>query len=277
MNTVAGMRRVNCHTKGIRAAFTLIELLVVITIIMILMSMLLPSLSMGRERARETQCVNNLHQIGMATKMYWDENGLRMYDVAGGHDALPGCLSTNHGTAKSRKLYPYLGNSEVFRCPRDKGKISEDCPQHPETKLLPSCWETRGYSYEMNFGMPVGLTRPYTIRPVADWIGGHGEAWIPDGSKFILWYEPPAVPQVCHDTPEHFRPRWYQWHRQRGRTEFLDPRLAPALFYSPILFVDGHAGVFNFSKSLQTDPYHPFEETRNWIWYKPASLVTRIN
>jgi len=251
-------------------AFTLIELLVVMGIIMILASMLLPSLSQGRERAREMQCINNLRQIGLATKLYWDDHGWKMAWVTGGRDPLPGCLTTNHRTAVERTLFRYLGPSEVFRCPRDKGKISEDCPQHPQTTLLPSCWQTRGFSYQMNVGSPIGLPLPSTRRPVAGTLDNKPEGWVPDPSRFILFYEPPASPQVCHHSPEHFRPRWYQWHRNRGKTEFLDPRLAPGLFYSPILFVDAHCAVFNFTRSLCADPYYPFEETRNWIWYKPV-------
>jgi hypothetical protein len=193
-----------------------------------------------------------------------------MCRASGGRDPLPGCLLTNHGWAITRNLYPYLGPSEVFRCPMDKGKVSEDCHLHPETTLLPTCWDTRGFSYEMNLGCPNGLPIPSTRRPCAGRIVGLSEGWIPDPTRFILFCEPPAKPQVCHGQPPLFPPQWYQWHRNRGLTSFLDPRLAPALFYSPILFVDGHTRFLNFTKALCTDPYYPFEETQDWVWYKPA-------
>jgi prepilin-type N-terminal cleavage/methylation domain-containing protein len=250
--------------------FTLIELLVVMAIISILASMLLPTLTQGKERARETQCLNNLRQIGLATRLYWDDNRMVYSFVSGGCDPLPGCLATNHDWAANRNLFYLLHRSEVFRCPYDKGKISEHCHVHPQTTLLPSCWETRGYSYEQNNGRPNGLPIPSTLRPVAGSIFGHDENWLRDPSRFILFYEPPAAPQVCHALTPLFAPQWYQWHRYRGTTHFLDPRLAPALFYSPILFADGHTRFLNFTKALCADPYYPFEETGDWMWYVPA-------
>ena len=79
--------------------FTLIELLVVIAIIGILASMLLPSLGRGKERARETQCINNLHQGYIAARLHWDDTGGKIQNITGGQDPATPCLATNHGFA----------------------------------------------------------------------------------------------------------------------------------------------------------------------------------
>jgi prepilin-type N-terminal cleavage/methylation domain-containing protein len=64
--------------RGPAGAFTLIELLVVLAIIGLLAALLLPALKNARKNAVRVQCLNNLHQIRLATATYAN-------DWKGGH------------------------------------------------------------------------------------------------------------------------------------------------------------------------------------------------
>jgi prepilin-type N-terminal cleavage/methylation domain-containing protein len=250
--------------------FTLIELLVVMSIITILASMLLPSLGNAKEKGRITKCISNLRQIGLAFEMFKSDSSGGRYPLGqpmaiGGRD--PGPRYTNvYEVAITRPLYPYLGLSEVFHCPKDMGqrKLPCDYPVRHPYKLKPSNWSTVGASYHYN-GSPPDLLKGGSFKRGLDGdLADKPESWVLNPSKYILMHEPPARLYGC-ETPE-----WYIWHYSRQASDVSDIKAAPQLFISPTLYVDGHAQVNNFSKALQTDPLHPYEETKEWMWYKPV-------
>ena len=57
-----------------RKAFTLIELLVVIAIIALLLSIIIPSLNLAKQKTKNIMCQNNLRQYGLCAEMYLEEN-----------------------------------------------------------------------------------------------------------------------------------------------------------------------------------------------------------
>ncbi|HOM60674.1 MAG TPA: DUF1559 domain-containing protein [Anaerohalosphaeraceae bacterium] len=62
------MKRTFIHDR--RYGFTLVELLTVIGIVILLLSLLLPSLRQARHQARKVVCLSNLRQIGTAIHAY---------------------------------------------------------------------------------------------------------------------------------------------------------------------------------------------------------------
>jgi len=92
-----------------RAGFTLIELLVVIAIIAILAAILFPVFARAREKARQTSCLSNLKQLGLATDMYCQD-----YDECT-PIAYSG-VSWWYFTWKER-IFPYVKNYQIFNCP----------------------------------------------------------------------------------------------------------------------------------------------------------------
>lgn len=103
-----------------RRAFTLIELLVVIAIIAILAALLFPVFARARDKARQTSCMSNLKQLGMASLMYAQD-----YDEM----FLPHCLRDLSDFSRPPTAYwfeltiPYVRNEQVLICPSHGGAV----------------------------------------------------------------------------------------------------------------------------------------------------------
>ena len=128
-----------------RRGFTLIELLVVIAIIAILAAILFPVFARAREKARQTSCLSNLKQSGLAILMYAQDYDER-YNLA--------YTAPTTGTMHWPKLLePYHNNVEIYECPSD-----------------PDPWSTGGYllSYIANYSLfqPGTVPAGSTVAPV---------------------------------------------------------------------------------------------------------------
>ena len=282
-----------------RSGFTLIELLAVISIILILAGLILPGAFKAKEQAKTVTCLNNLRQIGIALKLYVDENNSLFppnevqetnglvkvaWAALGGYDPKEEFLKW-FPSAGVRPLRDYLKPSEVYRCPVDQGQERIICPQNVSSK--PSNFATIGNSYHYNGGALDILNGGGFKLGYAGGLAMRGEAWMPQPDRYILMHEPAArlyAATTITDTPLsaeeaaalgpiEYYPRWYQWHYNLGRVKIEDPKFARARFISPVLFGDGHAATHNFSKALSTDPYYPYEPTKDWNWYKPKEKV----
>jgi len=104
-----------------RAGFTLIELLVVIAIIAILASILFPVFAQAREKARQSSCLSNEKQLGIALMMY----------VQDADSTYPLCYlytkTPNNGILTKKPYYhwsamiaPYTKNNDIWVCPSSR-------------------------------------------------------------------------------------------------------------------------------------------------------------
>ena len=182
-----------------KAAFTLIELLVVIAIIAILAAILFPVFAKAREKARQTACMSNMKQLGLATIQYVQDYDEFYYShrlkndpnplctAQGGPDT---CAATGTGaqitgdatnrTSWAQLLQPYLKSYAVFLCPSNPtgwvgvDPIAEECGGQDASSGNNSGCGGRSYGAENSYGhndmfmSPAGNPTSFgTLLPIA--------------------------------------------------------------------------------------------------------------
>jgi prepilin-type N-terminal cleavage/methylation domain-containing protein/prepilin-type processing-associated H-X9-DG protein len=156
------------QVTGHPPAFTLIELLVVMAVIGILAAILLSALAAAKERAQRLTCLNNLRQLGVAWEVYAGDSSDRIpvndWELSGAISRSPSnswvvgntVLDEDPVTITSGTLFSYVKNTDVYRCPSDRGLV-----QGTSTPKL------RSFSLSCYMGGPTADTDNWDVHPLS--------------------------------------------------------------------------------------------------------------
>lgn len=108
------------------AAFTLIELVVVVAVgVLVLAALFLPALTNCKPKASRINCANNLKQVGLAYRLWAEDNGRKFptqVPVADG--GTMELISAGFVAAHFTVLSNELGTPKILFCPADKDRTA---------------------------------------------------------------------------------------------------------------------------------------------------------
>lgn len=105
----------------------MVELVVVIAVIVLLAALLFPALALAKMKARRTECIGNLHQLGIGLQVVAanDHSYPLLFGGTNGDGSWMGQLAVQ-GLGISRPLTNYI-RTGVWRCPSARWlKADED-------------------------------------------------------------------------------------------------------------------------------------------------------
>jgi prepilin-type processing-associated H-X9-DG protein/prepilin-type N-terminal cleavage/methylation domain-containing protein len=218
-----------------RLAFTLIELLVVIAIIAILAALLLPTLANSKESAKRIQCVSNLRQLSLATRMYLEDHDGRTFpfqisDVPTNNGMIywfgwieNGAEGERQFDATQGPLYDYVQGLGIEICP--------SLNYHSSYFKLKAKGASFGYGYNRHLASTNGFPalNSELVRDTAGTVLFADAAQIndfqspasPENPMLEEWYYVDAADGSFGYPNAHFR------HRGRANVAFLDGHVAP--------------------------------------------------
>jgi prepilin-type N-terminal cleavage/methylation domain-containing protein len=143
-------------------AFTLIELLVVIAIIAILAAILFPVFMQAKRQAKVTTCLSNSKQVGLAVRMYVDDNN-GTWPIFFAYNSQPPAGKPGHMGIEV-ELYPYVKDKNVFGCPEDVGSPYQQTDVPGTRSYLEAYGTSRRYdkcAYSVIADYSTGNNQPY--------------------------------------------------------------------------------------------------------------------
>jgi prepilin-type N-terminal cleavage/methylation domain-containing protein len=183
--------------RHLRRAFTLVELLVVLAIIGVLVALLMPSLARARRQAKNTHCLSNLRQLGIAVRTFAEDRESVLpkaellpsqpVDPANPLPRIADVLGSELGAGDTN-----APGNRVFECPADNLRR----------------FAKEGSSYEWNIalnGRRIDETRSAQLRFVQV-IEGEGQPPVNVDTNQVVAFPPVTTPLLFDYDEFHPRP-----------------------------------------------------------------------